>query len=233
VVDGQALATEMVDAMITSKTAHTTLSTDGKPLGEGDYEFANPLKVSMKVSQQGMNMEVVQVGGITYIKGIPGTSKPWFKLDPQGTDPFSKAMSSVADLSKSNDPRALVSMMEGVKGRDVGTEQVGGVSTKHYAFEVPLSAYGKVLSPQVLKLMEGMVKGPIAMGYWVDDDNLPRKLSTVMVLSGKKSTTEITYTGQAREHRCAASRTGGLASRHVALSLPATDAALAPRRAAA
>ena len=83
--------------------------------------------------------------------------------------------------------------MEGVKGRDVGSEQVDGVPTEHYAFEVPLSAYGRVLSPEVLKLMQGMVKGPIAMGYWVDAGNLPRKLSSVMEISGKKQSTEITY----------------------------------------
>jgi hypothetical protein len=192
-VDGQALASKMVDAMIASKTAHTTLIVNGASSGEGDYEFSSPLKVSMKMSQQGLNMEIVQVGGVTFIKGIPGMAKPWLKFDPKGTDTFSKLMSSLVDVSKSNDPRALVSVMEGVKGRDVGSEQMDGVPTEHYAFEVPLSAYGRVLSPEVLKLMQGMVKGPIAMGYWVDAGNLPRKLSSVMEISGKKQSTEITY----------------------------------------
>jgi len=160
---------------------------------QGDYEFGNPVKLALKMSRQGLNMEVVQVGGVTYIKGLPGMSKPWFKLDPKGGDAFSKMMASMVDVSKSNDPRSLVSMMTGIKGRDLGMEQADGVPTNHYAFQVPLSAYGKVLSPQILKLMRGMIKGPITMGYWVGDDNLPRKMSSEMMLSGKSSKTEIAY----------------------------------------
>lgn len=192
-VDGGAIATKMVDAMIASKTAHTTLTGDGTQTAEGDYEFSSPVKVTMKISQPGSNMEIVQVDGVTYIKGVPGTTKPWIKLDPKGTDPFSKVMTSVTDMSQSSDPRALVTLMAGIKGKDLGTEQVGGLSTRHYAFEVPLSAYGKMLSPPLLKLMQGMIKGPIAFDYWVDDADLPLKVTSSMVLSGKKSTTEITY----------------------------------------
>lgn len=192
-IDGEVLAAKVVDAMIAKKTAHASLAIAGAPAGAGQYEFSSPPKVAMKMSQQGVDLQIVQVGGITYIKGIPGTKKPWFTFDPKGTDAFSKLMASMVDSSKSNDPRALISMMNGVKGRDLGTEHVDGAPTHHYVFEVPLSAYGRVLSPQLLSVMKGMMKGLIVMAYWVDDEFLPRKLSTVMTLSGNEQETVITY----------------------------------------
>lgn len=192
-VDGREVATKMVDAMLAKKTAHMSITTNGTPTMEGDYEVGNPVKVAMKMSQQGLKLEVVQVGGLIYLKGIPGTSKPWIKVDPKGTDPFSKAMASVGDISKSSDPRTLVETMEGVKGKHVGTEQVAGDSTEHYLFQIPVSSYAKVLGPEALKAMQGMVKGPIATNYWVGEDNLPRKMATTMVVGGKKQLTELTY----------------------------------------
>lgn len=193
VVNGQMMATMVADAMIAKKTAHMSLSTNGKPVGEGDYEFSNPVNVDMKMSQQGLNLEIVQVRGVIYIKGIPGLPKPWVKADPKGTDPFSKAMSSMGDLSKSNNPRAAIAMMKGVKGRDLGTAQVGGVPTRHFAFEIGLSSYGKLLSPQLLAGVRKAIKGPIATDYWVGADNLPRKITSIVPLLGKKQSTEITY----------------------------------------
>ena len=192
-VDGLAVATKMADAMLAKKTAHMSVTSNGTPTAEGDYEVGNPVNVAMKMSQQGLNLEVIQVGGVIYIKGVPGMTKPWLKLDPKGTDARSKALASVADVSKSSDPRALVETMEGVKGKYLGTEQVGGDSTEHYLFLIPISSYGKVLSPAVVKALRGMVKGPIATDYWVGEDNLPRKMATTMVVGGKKQLTELTY----------------------------------------
>jgi len=192
-VDGLAVATKMVDAMLAKKTAHMSLTNNGTPTMEGDYEVGNPVKVAVKMSQQGLKLEVVQVGGVIYLKGIPGSPKPWIKLDPKGTDAFSKGMSSLTDVAESSDPRALVATMKGVKGKYLGTEQVRGEATAHYVFRIPISSYGKVLSPAVRKALRSSVKGPIATDYWVGGDNLPRKMATTMVVSGKKAVTELTY----------------------------------------
>ena len=191
-VGGQTLATKMADAMIASKTAHATSggtgSSAGAVVGESDYEFSNPVKVAMKVSMQGLALEVVAVGGFVYIKGFPGTTKPWLKLDPKGTDGFSIAMSPVAGLSRTTDPRLLISLMEGAKGKYRGTEQVGGVWTERFAFEIPVSAL-----PASMKPRPGMENARIAMDYWVGNDNLPRKATIVIDVGGKKESSEMTY----------------------------------------
>ncbi|HEY8882013.1 MAG TPA: LppX_LprAFG lipoprotein, partial [Dermatophilaceae bacterium] len=149
---------------------------------------SNPVKVAMKFSMKGMNLEAVAVGGFVYIKGIPGTTKPWLKVDPKGTDAFSVAMSPVAGLSKSADPRLLDVLIGGIKGHYLGTEQVGGVWTGRFAFELPMSAL-----PAGLTAGPGMEDAHVAMDYWVGDDSLPRKVTTVIELGGKKESTGSTY----------------------------------------
>lgn len=191
-VDGRILATKMSDAMLASKSVHatsdSTASNTGAVAGESDFEFSDPVKVAMKFSMKGMNLEAVAVGGFVYIKGIPGTTKPWLKVDPKGTDAFSVAMSPVAGLSKSADPRLLNVLIGGIKGHYLGTERVGGVWTGRFAFELPMSAL-----PAGLTAGPGMEDAHVAMDYWGGDDSLPRKVTTVIELGGKKESTGSTY----------------------------------------
>lgn len=193
-VDGRSLATKMSDAMLASKSVHATSDgtapNTGAVAGESDFEFSNPVKVAMKFSMKGMNLEAVAIGGLVYIKGIPGTTKPWLKVDPKGTDAFSVAMSSVAGLSKSADPRLLNVLIGGIKGHYLGTEQVDGVWTGRFSFQLSMSAL-----PAGLTARPGMEGAHVAMDYWVGDDNLPRKVTTVIEVDGKKESTGSTYSG--------------------------------------
>jgi hypothetical protein len=84
-------------------------------------------------------------------------------------------------------------MMEGATGKDMGTKQVSGVSTRRYAFVIPVSTYGKLFGPAVRKQTEAITKTPIEVEYAVGDDNLLRRVTTVRVTSGKKISTEITF----------------------------------------
>jgi hypothetical protein len=115
-------------------------------------------------------------------------TKPWLKVDPKGA--LGKAMSALGDLSKKSNPKVMVSMMEGVTGKVIGTEQVGGVSTQHYAFVIPISAYGKAFGPELPK-QAGMTK-PLAVDFWVGDDFLPRKVN-VVIDAGVKTETSVTH----------------------------------------
>ncbi|MDQ1538702.1 MAG: hypothetical protein QOE58_3095, partial [Actinomycetota bacterium] len=70
VVDGQMLGAMMVDAMVSSKTAHATL-VGATVSGEGDFELGSPGRTAITMTMQRMKMRVIQVGGFVYIKGIP------------------------------------------------------------------------------------------------------------------------------------------------------------------
>ena len=45
------------------------------------------MEQSMEMAIQGQTLQIVSAGGIIYMKGLPGSSKPWVKIDPKGTDP--------------------------------------------------------------------------------------------------------------------------------------------------
>ena len=76
--------------------------------------------------------------------------------------------------------------------------QVDGVPTTHYSFDIQLSSYGKLLSPQTLKTVQGMINGPVTVGYWIDEGNLPRKITSVMKVNGKVISTVVTYSDWGR-----------------------------------
>jgi hypothetical protein len=151
-----------------------------------------------------MITEMVQVGGVTYLKAMPHAAKPWVKLDPNGTGPFAQAMKPEGGPSNATDPRALVSLMAGVKGLDRGRAQVDGVSTRLYSFQITPPSHGKVLSPQTLKTLKGMTKTPITMSYWIGDDNLPRKITVPMEVNGMKQEAVMTYSDWGKPVRIAA-----------------------------
>ena len=167
---GQALAGRMLVAMRAKRTVNVTLGIDKARPGNGDIELSNPVKVAYEPGSGGI-YNVVAVGGVTYMKGDPfASARPWFKFDPKGTD-VSKEMSGPNDLSRSLDPRPVVSMMKGIKGQDLGTDKAGGVLATHYAFEIPFAAASKMLSPATLNkgqemLEQGTLKMPLTVDYW-------------------------------------------------------------------
>ena len=146
-VDGQAVAMKVMDAIVASQTAHMSKAIEGKTVDEGDIEFTTPVKWATKRSSPGVPFEMVLVGGVGYMKGPPGISrKPWFVLE---SDP--KAGPSMDDLFKGDDPREILLMIEGVTGKALGAKQVSGVSTRQYAFEIPISSFVKAFGPAVSK----------------------------------------------------------------------------------
>ena len=64
-------------------------------------------------------MEIVSTGGIIYMKGLPGSKKPWVKIDPKADDPLSQMF---ADLTGDmGDPRQLAKALEGTRATVVGS----------------------------------------------------------------------------------------------------------------
>ena len=50
------------------------------------------------------------------MKGLPGSEKPWVKIDPKGTDPLSKMFAGLT--GDMGDPRQLADNLEGLANID-------------------------------------------------------------------------------------------------------------------
>ena len=75
------------------------------PVATGREEIwrFTPLKRLRGLHDAGV--ELVSTGGIIYMKGLPGSQKPWVKIDPKGNDPMSKMFAGLT--GDMGDPRQL------------------------------------------------------------------------------------------------------------------------------
>ena len=118
----------------------------------------------MTVPFQGQTMQVVSTGGVIYLKGAPGASKPWVKVDPTADDPFSRILSGVAQAA--GDPREMARAVSGTSVTVVGTS--GGV-TEYTATLDPAQVFGGLGS-------DGSAMGAVETHYFVDAQDRPTKL---------------------------------------------------------
>ena len=117
-VDGAALAKRMTDAMI--KAGSGTLSMDLGAQGSAKGSFTmkdGKMAQSMEMGIQGQTLQIISTGGVIYMKGLPGSDKPWVKIDPKGTDPLSKMFAGLT--GDMGDPRQLATALEGSKATEV------------------------------------------------------------------------------------------------------------------
>ncbi|MGI5165352.1 LppX_LprAFG lipoprotein [Spirillospora sp. CA-253888] len=123
--------------------------------------------------------------------------KPWAKISLTAVSQASGGLNlrQMLDQSKQQSPAEQTRMLTASKDvREVGTENIGGVQTKHYTGTVsPQEALAK-LDPQNRAAMEKayaqMGNAPIAFDLWVGDDSLPRKMvNKVQTQMGAVNTT--------------------------------------------
>jgi hypothetical protein len=184
-VDSRSVVTPIVAAIRAAKTGHATLG--GAVKGSEDFQLGAGIRSS--ISASGMQLQLLEVGSVIYLKGFPGTTK-WLKIDTKGSSPIAKAMSSAGDLSKSSDPSTLLLLLADAKASRVGTETVSGKATTHYHFVVPPSAYAKAMGSGVLA---NAIKDPVSLDLWVDSGHLPVTATSTAKAAGRTVTTKISY----------------------------------------
>lgn len=111
-VDGAALATRMTDAMV--KAGSGTVAMDLAAIGKVSGSFvisAGAMQQQMAMTIQGQAMQIVSTGGLIYMKGLPGSAKPWVKIDPRAKDPVSTMFAGLT--GSMGDPRQLAKVLRG------------------------------------------------------------------------------------------------------------------------
>lgn len=144
---------------------------------------SDPSNVKMKgsTSFSGMEMNLIVIGGTTYLKN-PLSGNKWEKLSSSEAGQYE----TNTDMSKT---------LEQLKGalsntENLGADTVDGVATTHYRFTVDTSAYNKELGDA------GVVTGDdFSYDIWVDAEGQMRKISSKMTMKVQDQTVTTDFTG--------------------------------------
>ncbi|HEX7658178.1 MAG TPA: hypothetical protein VF444_01765 [Pseudonocardiaceae bacterium] len=158
--------------------------------------------VTMNVTSSsgaGGQAEMILADGVIYMK-LPSqemrafaqefnnnelATRPWLKLDPNGTDPLDKAFAPVAKTAQEDDdPAATIARLK-LAGTITSTrnEQLDGRSTTHYTITVDTKKLADSLpdsDPEKQVLNNGLqAGGPTSqtVEVWVNSENLPLKIT--------------------------------------------------------
>jgi hypothetical protein len=179
-VDGAALAKRMTDAMVAAGSGSMAMDFGGQGKADGSFVMkGSSMEQQMTMELQGEKLEVVSVGGVIYMKGLPGSEKPWVKIDPKADDPVSKMFAGLA--GQDNDPRQFAKALQGTKATVVGTS---GDTTEYEVTIDPSKLLGgtggSTAAPSV---------APVTAHYTLDKQDRP----TVMTTEVQGQTLKITF----------------------------------------
>ena len=177
-VDGGELATKMTAAMVKagSGTISMDLGTEGKATGSFSMK-GGVMEQQMTMPIEGQSMEIVSTGAVIYLKGLPGSKKPWVKIDPRADDPVSQMLAGMA--GDMGDPRQLAKALEGSRATVVSST-------------ADSSTYDVTIDPKAL--LGGAASSvpstePVKARYTLDADNRP----TLMTVDVQGQSLKVTF----------------------------------------
>jgi hypothetical protein len=182
-VDGATLATRMTDAMI--KAGSGTISMDLAATGKATGAFVmhqHSTDQHLSMTVQGQALEIVMTGGLIYMKGLPGSAKPWVKIDPHGTDQLSTMFAGLT--GQMSDPRQLAAALHGTKATVVSVAP-------------DATLYDVTLDPKKLLAAAGQAGNaavplkPVKAHYTLDAQSRPTKLA----VDAQGTTITVTFGG--------------------------------------
>lgn len=191
-------------------TAKTSVSgQDTSMSGSVDYQLKPELGMKMDFSNMtvaGKSMEGFQEilkGDSIYMK-VPAlskqtSSKPWLKFSLSGLSAKSGIdVKGLLNQAQQADPAMSVKMLTASNDVNrVGSAQVGGVSTTHYAGTYSIQqALAKLDASQRDQAQKSLTQSGLdkmAFDVWVDGDQLPRKIK-LTTPPGSKLTMDTTMT---------------------------------------
>ncbi|MGZ6740230.1 MAG: hypothetical protein ACXVD4_12205 [Nocardioides sp.] len=168
-VDGAALATRMTAAMV--KAGSGTITMDLAAIGKVSGSFvisSGAMQQQMAMTIQGQAMQIVSTGGLIYMKGLPGSAKPWVKIDPKANDPMSKMFAGLT--GSMGDPRQLAKVLKGTKATVVSSSATA-------------TQYDVTIDPSKLAGTTGQSAvpsvGPVKARYTLDAQDRPTEMDVV------------------------------------------------------
>jgi hypothetical protein len=177
-VDGAELAAKMTDAMVKagSGTIALDLGTEGKATGSFAMK-GGVMEQQMTMPIEGQTMQIISTGGVIYMKGLPGSKKPWVKIDPKADDAVSQMFAGMA--GDMGDPRQLAKALEGSKATVVSST-------------ADASTYDVTIDPKAL--LGGAASAvpssePVKARYTLDAENRP----TAMTVDVQGQQVKITF----------------------------------------
>ncbi|GAB3458972.1 DUF6612 family protein [Actinophytocola sediminis] len=201
-----AALTQQIGEKTEKTSAHMTLDANaaGEEItAEGDVEFSGDdiaMTMDMALPGQG-SISMVFAEGIMYIQ-MPQELEPgksWLKIDPNGDDAMSKALGSTFDeMRKNADPRASLEQMKDA-GEITAEEQVelNGEQTTHYSILVDVEKMAANQdNPDAKKALELMEVKEFPVELWLNEDQLPVRMTMDMAMSDPASGQSVEATFQ-------------------------------------
>ena len=181
IVDGGELATKMTDAMVKAGSGTITLDLGSEGKATGSFAMkGGVMEQQMTMPIGGQTMQIVSTGGVIYMKGLPGSKKPWVKIDPKADDPVSQMFAGMA--GDMGDPRQLAKALEGSKATVVSST-------------ADSSTYDVTIDPTALlggaAGAGGPAAEPVKARYTLDAQNRP----TLMTVDVQGQSLTITFGG--------------------------------------
>ena len=166
-VDGAELATRMTDAMVKAGSGAVTMDLGSSGSAKGEFAMnGGKMEQDMTMEIQGQTLEVVSAGGVIYMKGLPGSQKPWVKIDPKGNDPLSKMFAGLT--GDMGDPRQLAKALKGSKATVVSSSADENVYDVTIDPNTLLGSSGQTAAPSAK---------PVKARYTLDAQDRPTKMT--------------------------------------------------------
>lgn len=168
-VDGAALATRMTAAMV--KAGSGTIAMDLAAIGKVSGSFvisSGGMQQQMAMTIQGHAMQIVSTGGLIYMKGLPGSAKPWVKIDPKANDSTSRMFAGLT--GNMGDPRQLAKVLRGTKATVVSSS---ATATQYDVTIDPSKLAGSTGQPSAPSV------GPVKARCTLDAQDRPTEMDVV------------------------------------------------------
>lgn len=154
--------------------------------GSGDVKLGSQPAMQMDMGLPGMGQMAMRlVDDVFYVK-LPQEVQPgksWVRIDPNGTDPASKALAaSLKQMKEQGDPSQMLKQLEGA-GEITGSKQedLNGKPTTHYTVTVDVN---KAAQQSGMEEMIGAARQAgittIPLDVWVDQESLPVRIAMEM-----------------------------------------------------